>query len=513
MKPALNRSILAFLLLAVPLFFMGCPRLPAVFEGGELPRFLQQMSNDPPVTTSFADAVTEEVQLDSFNPPDDLFFPMAEMPRGEDGSYRLEPGLYRLDAKGYCIKAGTYGPSKGSGYLYAPLQGPKADIVRSVLQRSADQPNIPQQDVQVLLWAIIARAKLSDMPEDRQQTARQLLTLEELFNLNGGALGLIPNTEFRNALGKMPEEIRKVYEAEQDIRRLLTTDLDAPYEELERLAVLTGTIPEKHKIRDIPSGRWSYHPDGYFVRYLPSGYSRMRYEVFVPTRIERDATGKITSLGAGKKGGQLVDRPSAIYFHPTRNVAVPANTMGQRLVSGGVPQQKPAGLWHEILPDCPCTWDQVPKGKKQQRQQPDKNNRMGEWNKATTHQEFHPGACNTVRWARLTPGGSGQQCTYDNNGNLITSGLGAGTPDLVSPEYWQDIWKHSQIDVAPFKDERVSCDEYFQRFPPNQGSGCPPNPVNVPPAGRSANESCTAIIESMQYDTNCDPPKKKGKKK
>jgi hypothetical protein len=69
------------------------------------------------------------------------------------------------------------------------------------------------------------------------------------------------------------------------------------FDELERVAVLAGE-PEDDKGPQIPSGRWSYHPDGYFVRYRPSGYSEMHMEMLMPhpCTVARDGTGRILSI-------------------------------------------------------------------------------------------------------------------------------------------------------------------------------------------------------------------------
>jgi len=258
------------------------------------------LKEDPPITTSFTDAVTEIPFLDNFNPPASMFLPVEMMPPGEGRGYHLRHGLYALEAQGYCLQAGTYGPSKGEGFLYAPLEGPRAEIVQNLLRRSL-KSEVPQHDVQLLLWAITSRTKLSDMAPQNQQTAVALLTKEELFDLNGGALGLIPDDVMQTAIVHLPPQVQQIYYKEQQIRRLLTSKSNSSYEQFERLAVLTGVAPAESKIRDVPRGRWSYHQDGYFVRYLPSGYRQVRFELFrpLPFKIERDKKGRITALDDG----------------------------------------------------------------------------------------------------------------------------------------------------------------------------------------------------------------------
>ena len=54
------------------------------------------------------------------------------------------------------------------------------------------------------------------------------------------------------------------------------------YAELERVAVLLGDPQPDAASRDVPRGRWSYHPGGYFIRFFPRGYNQTLVQVHVP---------------------------------------------------------------------------------------------------------------------------------------------------------------------------------------------------------------------------------------
>lgn len=297
-------SVLVGLLpVALGAVLVGCVRVPEIPSPDEvlvpkIPSLDKILKREPPITTSLSDAVTEIPFLDDFDPED--LVPMTVLPRGPNGSFLLRPGLFELNAQSYCLEAGTYVPGGGDGYLYAPLKGPWADIVRNILRRSVDHSEIPQRDIQVLLWAIIARTKMSDMSGEMQLTAAKLLTPEEIFEINGGALGLIPEELLDKALERLPPQARQVLEAEARLREMLT-ETGATFEELERVAVLVGDAPPGEGSREVPRGRWSYHPDGYFIRYFPSSYSRTRVQLHVPGRaqIERDEQGRITLIADG----------------------------------------------------------------------------------------------------------------------------------------------------------------------------------------------------------------------
>jgi hypothetical protein len=111
--------------------------------------------------------------------------------------------------------------------------------------------------------------------------------------------------------------------------------------------------------------------------------------------------------------------------------------------------------------------------------------------------KYHPGACFEIRTKSGTATGAGQQCTYDRNGDLITGGLAAGTPDRVNVPYW--VWYypasgwnkltdegHIGHDVSPF-DMALQLDGaaagehvklYLSVRQPNNGNGCRENIVN-----------------------------------
>jgi hypothetical protein len=113
-------------------------------------------------------------------------------------------------------------------------------------------------------------------------------------------------------MSSLPPSAQAVLRAESELRGMLRSTT-ATFDDMERVAVLAGLAPRGDGSRDIPMGRWSLHPDGYYVRYLPSGYSSTRIEVWVPD------------------GSRAVGRELDNATH----IAVPGNTARQRLVQSG----------------------------------------------------------------------------------------------------------------------------------------------------------------------------------
>src|SRR2546428_1745196 len=117
-------------------------KLPKIPGLEKIPGLDKILGNEPPITTSLADALTEVAFLDNFTPEFPL--PLGTAPRTKEGEYKLRPGAYRYEAQSYCLHAGTHAPGRGEGYLYAPLRGPRAPIIRNLLRRSVQHPEIHQ---------------------------------------------------------------------------------------------------------------------------------------------------------------------------------------------------------------------------------------------------------------------------------------------------------------------------------------------------------------------------------
>lgn len=174
--------------------------------------------------------------------------------------------------------------------------------------------------------------------------------------------------------------------------------------------------------------------------------------------------------------------------------------------------------WRETLPDCPCEIDVSDPSSPKYTCGTDKD----KWKSIETRDQgprtwepYHPKAQYQLR-SKSQGDGSGQQCTYDQNGKLITGGESAGTPDRVTPDFYYapvllkdvglvlllitsggeaaifpedflpgTVVGHRREDVGPFAACRDAgmLDTYFKHRPPNQGNdgngnSCPGNSVD-----------------------------------
>ena len=264
-----------------------------------------------PITTGLDDVSNDGTMSETFTPQESKRS-LQTLQRTANGGFILQPGYYDFHDQSYCLKAGTHGPGGGDGYGYALTKGPAEDAVTSIVRNSVQHPDIPQFHIQLLLWAIIARSKFEDLQPLLKITAAKLLTPQQITKLNRNAFNFLPTPIMSKIKSSLPPLVQQVVEAENQLRGMLTS-ANTTYEQMESVAILTGVAPMGEGSRAIPTGRWYLHPDGYYIRYLPSGYTNTIVEIWV------------------KEGSPAVGKE----YDPATHIAVPGNTARQRLIQSG----------------------------------------------------------------------------------------------------------------------------------------------------------------------------------
>lgn len=270
-----------------------------------------------PLETTFDDTLGQLRLLDRVEmkrAPGD----MKRLARTSNGGFVLQPGLWEATFESYCLRAATWAPGAGDGYLWAPVKGGRAAAISTILRRTSAFPRIPQGDVQMLLWAILSRTRVSDMPPKLQTAARALLPAAEINAINASGqqvLSIADRTRlFRSVTGPM----RQALEVESELRYQFSR-ANANYEEIEKIAILSGVPPPENR-NAIKRGQWSPHPGGYFVRYYPDSFARTKVQVLkpAPVRIGRDGLNRITSIEDSRGRTDITYNDSvAARPHPT----------------------------------------------------------------------------------------------------------------------------------------------------------------------------------------------------
>jgi len=244
-----------------------------------IPSLQDLMRGEAPLTTSINDAKilgwTNFRNLDLIAPT-----ALEESTRTKDGIWKLTPGHYTVDLETFCGKGYTYGPTKGMGYVIGPWKGSRTKFLQDLLRRYSLNKNVNQRDMQLLLWAVLARVKPQDMTGAAQRALVELMGKDGAKMMADGALDYFTGKVADDLFSKASKELRPVLEYENKMRGLYK-DANATYDQFERLAMLEA--PEDLR-SEVMRGVWNLHPKGYLVRYFPAGYSRTKVEIIVPRK-------------------------------------------------------------------------------------------------------------------------------------------------------------------------------------------------------------------------------------
>ncbi|PWU01580.1 MAG: hypothetical protein C5B52_07070 [Bacteroidetes bacterium] len=270
---------------------------------------------------------------------------LVNLPVSQDGQIILSEGFYESEFKSYCLQPGTPSPSDRDAYLQAPLNSYRKDIVETALRNSLDKPNLDQKEIQLLLWSVVSGSNYNKLSWEVQNTATQLLTPKQIFQLKGGYAGMV-----KTAASFIPESnVKNIYNQMNNLFELGNSS----YEAYERIAVPGGASVIHHP--EYKKEQWYKQPEGYYVRYFPTNYRKVKVQVYVP-KGSLDSTGKVN----GKY----------LLFDPVTMMAIPANSNAQRLGIGApiitvirtviqVESQLPHG--NPKKPQTPATTPPAPK--------------------------------------------------------------------------------------------------------------------------------------------------------
>ena len=274
-------------------------------------------------------------RVDSKRMPRDI----KTLARTSNGSFVLQPGLWEGEFESYCLRTATWAPGAGDGYLWAPMRGARANTIATILRSSVRHPNIPRGDIQMLLWAILSKTRVSDMPPKLQAAARALLPASEINYVNVSGLQIMEAADRTRLFRSVTGPVRQALEIESDLRYEFSRG-NANYDQIEKIAVLAGAPPAGNR-NAIRRGQWSPHPGGYFIRYYPDSFANMKLQILkpAPVRIERDALNRIV-LMEDAKGKTEISYNDAVAPrpHPTnkrlkaytfKNVRITRNRAGR----------------------------------------------------------------------------------------------------------------------------------------------------------------------------------------
>ena len=264
-------------------------------------------AKEAPLTTAFSDAVCLDRLPANIEPK--AFKPLTSLERTDDGSFMLKTGIFEAYVQSYSLDPGEHTPNRVAGFYPAPIKGQRAKVIGDVLKQIELHPEVPQNDVQQLLWAIVAGTYLEKMPPPVQQTAARILPRESLAQIEGtvaanNAEKTLLNMINRRLAGTQTKQARSGQSQDSSPAGTPSDGKDS------------GGTSAQSALSEVPvvRGTWAQMPGGMYVRYLPEGYAKTRVQV-------------IASDAAVAKA----DSANPLVFDPTRYIAVNSDTPAQRL--------------------------------------------------------------------------------------------------------------------------------------------------------------------------------------
>ncbi len=212
----------------------------------------------------------------------------------ETGNIDLNrPGYYRYDTRSYCLHAGKHGASSGEGYLIAPLKGRQASLIEKIVNSSHKHREIAQSDIQRIIWAIESGTSLLDF------SGQQAIAISILANPKDLAryeLDVQTNTSSLATIARtlLPKDVQEALNFYDSFKEILT-DANSSYEDIERLAVLSGFVEAGPGSQLVEEGNWAKVAENTFMRSYPQSYKKTTVEILklADFNIEKDEQNRI----------------------------------------------------------------------------------------------------------------------------------------------------------------------------------------------------------------------------
>jgi hypothetical protein len=282
-------------------------------RGSAGPEILTGLKADP-LSTNYSDTIHPDTLPATLNPG--TFRPLKQLERTDDGAFLLKAGIFEAYVESYSLDTDERHQARVAGFYPAPIKGRRANVIADALKQVELHPEVAQNDIQNLMWAIVAGTELEKMPAPVQKTAARILPQKTLALLKGAtAARAIENRVLsivNRRLAKNPAIQQEASDASDKAKQI---DRDYGISDTA-VEVKAATAPPVFGGTDdvVVRGTWAQMPGGFYVRYLPEGYSKLRLQVIVP-----DAA--IAQMVPGKP----------LSFDPTQYIAVFAGAPAQRL--------------------------------------------------------------------------------------------------------------------------------------------------------------------------------------
>lgn len=292
------KRFLLLISLVTILFIAGCAEVETlsrvmgfdvkeVSESVLIAQLVKKFQEERPISSSIEDVYPHDTEISDYNESPASSALLNELKT--NGQVKLGPGVYDFYLQSFCLNLSRHSPAPDTAYLFAPLKGSRAIVVRHLLENSLKHPEISQRTIQILLWAIEAGAKYGNFSPELQAVLDKLLSEKDLKILGKSFWDVIPpklrRRIFREFRDKIPPELIDILEAYENFINKLRDSLTT-YEELESIAMRFYPPAHRTILIDVSPGVWCFTDLGFYIRIFPySRYSKVRIQIYVPDNL------------------------------------------------------------------------------------------------------------------------------------------------------------------------------------------------------------------------------------
>jgi|GEM_PF-2520493 len=240
------------------------------------------------LSTSFADTIHGDTLPASIDPK--AFKPLTDLDRTDDGAFILKAGIYEAYVQSYTLDPGDANATKAGGYYPAPIKGAKAKIVSSLLKQIELHPDVQQNDVQQLFFAIVQGVDLEKMPPNVQQTAVRVLPKDIMREMQGAAQAKAFQQGLMNILNAHAAKDKNAQANQQKM-----ADFNKQIQQMRQQADANAAFnAQPDAAAPVVRGTWVQMPGGFYLRYLPDGFVKTRLQLMVPDEAIAQAQSQLT---------------------------------------------------------------------------------------------------------------------------------------------------------------------------------------------------------------------------
>ena len=191
----------------------------------------------------------------------------------QTGELGLDVGRsYSFDLESYCVHAGVARPAHGDGLRIAPMRGAATSWIADIL-RTQGIKDVPQNQVQYLIWALLSDVRFDELSSEDQATLLRFYP-DAATRFGNRRLERLASGALQNIFPDLPDSISSLADLRGQILGLR--------DNAQALEALLA--PDSGRTQSLEVG-WFKMDEGYFIHVTADGFSQVHFDLYVPPSV------------------------------------------------------------------------------------------------------------------------------------------------------------------------------------------------------------------------------------